>query len=188
MRVFREDQPFRNPYEWRYCFHSGAGHQQRQQATSDFGQQGNLTNQAQGTLSQFEGPVQQSPFYKALLNTGIQSTSNAYSNARANMRQKANAAGFGYSQPVAQGTDDQLQAEEASAMAQVPTNATIAATQPALTAAGQTGALGMGYGQQGSGLLNANAQQQGGLYNSLLNIGQGGIQGAGAYYGAQRRH
>jgi hypothetical protein len=163
--------------------HSGAAHQQRQQATSDFGQQGNLTNQAQGTLSQFEGPVQQSPFYKALLTTGIQNTSNAYDTATSNMRQRANAAGFGYNQPVEQGAENQVRQQETSALANVPQQATIAATQPALAAAGQTGAMGMGYGQQGTSLLNPNAAQTGSFYNQLLNLAQTGMQG-GAQYAA----
>jgi hypothetical protein len=157
-------------------FHSGAAHQQRAQATTDFGQQGNLTGQAQGTLGQFEGPVQNSPFYKSLLNTGIQSTSNAYQNARSNMRQQANAAGFGYSQPAAQGADNQLQAQEASAMANVPQQAMLGAAPLSMQAAGQTGQMGMGYGGQGAGLIGSNASDVMGLYNQ--GIQQGGKIGA----------
>lgn len=147
-----------HPAELRYCFHSGAGHQQRQQASSDFNAQSGLTKQAQGTLGQFEGPVQQSPFYKALLTQGTEGTSNAYNQARSNMRARANQAGFGYTQPVEQGGENQLDAAEASSLARVPNEAMLEATGPALSAAGQTGAMGMGYGSQGAGLLNPNAQ------------------------------
>lgn len=152
-------------------FHSGAGHQQRRQATSDFGQQGQLTGQAQGTLGQFEGPVNQSPFYKSLLATGIQDTSNAYQNARSNMRQQANAAGFGYNQPVTQGADNQLQAREASDMARVPMEAELGAAPLSLQAAGQTGSMGMGYGAQGAGLLNPNAKNTFDLYRQGIETG-----------------
>jgi hypothetical protein len=170
------------PVQIRYCFHSGAGHQQRAQATTDFGQQGNLTGQSQGTLGQFEGPVNQSPFYKSLLTTGIQDTSNAYQNARSSMRQNANAAGFGYAQPAAQGADNQLQAQEASALASVPQQAMLGAAPLSLQAAGQTGNMGMSAGQQGAGLLNANAQNTSGLYNNLLTAAIQGGAGAGAAF------
>lgn len=159
------------PAELRYCFHSGAAHQQRAQATSDLGKQGKLTDTAQGTFSQFEGPVAQSPFYKALLTTGIQNTSNAYQNARSNMRAKAAAAGFGYAQPVTQGADNQMDAAEASDLARVPNEAMIAAAPLSMKAGEDTAGMGMGYGQQGSGMLGANAAQTMGLYNSLLNTG-----------------
>lgn len=161
-------------------FHSGSGHQERKQATSDFGKQGQLTDTAQGTLSQFEGPVQQSPFYKALLTTGIQDTSDAYQTARSNMRANANAAGFGYNQPVTMGADNQLQAKEASALARVPQDAMIAATAPALTAAGDTAGMGMGYGTQGAGLLTNNTRNTTGLYNNLLGAAIQGAAGVGA--------
>jgi hypothetical protein len=161
---------------WHYfwagtLFHSGAAHQQRAQATSDFGQQKGLTGQAQGTLGQFEGPAQQSPFYKSLLTTGIQSTSDAYQNARSNMRQQANQAGFGYAQPATQGADNQLQAREASDMAKIPMEAELGTAPLSLQAAGQTGQMGMGYGSQGAGLLGQNAQDVMGLYRQGIQSG-----------------
>jgi hypothetical protein len=163
-------------------FHSGAAHQQRKQATADFGQQGNLTGQSQGTLGQFEGPVNQSPFYKSLLTSGIQDTSNAYQNARSSMRANANAAGFGYAQPATQGADNQLQAQEAFALANVPQQAMLGAAPLSLQAAGQTGNMGMGYGSQGTSLLGANAQNTMGLYNQLLGTAIQGGAGVGAAF------
>lgn len=126
------------------------------QQSGAMGQQNQLTGQAtgalgqaQGSLGQFEGPVQQSPFYKALLDTGISSTSGAYQNAQANMNQRANAAGFGYEQPINQGANAQLGAQEASALAQVPNTAMVEATRPELLAAGETAGIGRDYGQLG---------------------------------------
>jgi hypothetical protein len=168
-----------HPEMLRYCFHSGAGHQQRVQATNDFSQEGNLTNAAQSTDSQFEGPVQNSPFYKALLTTGIQNTSNAYQNARSSEAANAKAAGFGYNQPVAQGADNQLRAQETSALANVPDQAMEAAAPLSLEAAQNSGQMGLGYGNQGVSLLNANANKPS-IWQSLL---QTGMQSAGAAAG-----
>lgn len=174
-----------DPAVLRYCFHHGKTGQQKQaeqQANTDFQQQGQLTGEAQGTLGQFEGPVQQSPFYKALKTSGLEQTSSAYNNARSNMRQQAKSAGFGYAQPATQGADDQLQSQEAGALAQVPGQALTEATQPALAASAQTGGMGMGYGNQGAGLLNsAYGMQKGrsGLWNQLFQAGQSSGTGLG---------
>lgn len=118
---------------------------------ADLAQQKNLTGKAQGTLDQFEGPVQDSPFYKALLTTGIEGTSRAYDTARSNQRARANMSGFGYTQPVAQGGENQLQAQETSDLAKVPRDAALGTAPLALQAAGQTGSMGMGYGNQALG-------------------------------------
>lgn len=152
-------------------FHTGAGHQQRVQASTDFANQGNEANAAQSTNSQFEGPVQNSPFYKSLLTTGIQNTSNAYQNAASNTRANAAAAGFGANQPVAQGANNQLQAQEASALAQVPQTAMTEAAPLSLQASNQSGNLATSTGAQGTSLLNANAGNTTGLYNQLMQTG-----------------
>jgi hypothetical protein len=101
-----------------------------------------LTSQAQGSLDQFEGPnVQATPFYKELQTAGVQGTSNEYDNAIEGSRANASGAGFGYSQPVAEGATDALQTQEAGALAQVPAQATVEATQPELAATSQTAGL-----------------------------------------------
>lgn len=156
--------------------HAKSGQQKQAETVSsqDFAQQQKLTGQAQGTLGQFEGPVQQSPFYKAMLNTGIESTSQAYDNAAANQKQKANAAGFGYNQPVTQGADNQLRAQEAKSMADVPNQALLSTAPLALQASSQTGQMGMNAGAQGSNLnqqaYNMN-RGRGNFYNDLLRVG-----------------
>lgn len=180
-------------------FHSGKSGQQKvaeQQTGTSIGnqnadtqQQSNLTGAAQGTLGQFEGPVQNSPFYKSLLTTGIQNTSDAYQNAAANTKARANAAGFGYNQPVAQGADNQLQAQETSALAKVPQTAMAEAAPLSLEAAGQSGQMGMGYGNQALGWGNQaqgwnNAaygmnRNRSNMWNQLLQTGAGAAQGLG---------
>lgn len=130
---------------------------------------------AQNTLGQFEGPVQQSPFYKQLLTTNLQNTANNYGNLRSQARANANQAGFGYGSPNAQGNDTALQAQEAGALNQVPTTTALAATQPALQAAGASSQLGQA--QTGTGLQanqqygNMWQQSQNGLWNTIAGIG-----------------
>jgi hypothetical protein len=120
-----------------------------------------MTNTAQGTLSQFEGPVKDSPFYKSLLNTGLESTSAAYDRATSTARSRAKGAGFGYAQPVEQGAEAEIGARGAGALAKVPGEALLQASGPALQAAGTTGNIGTTVGGQGISALNTEA----GLYN-----------------------
>jgi hypothetical protein len=160
-----------------------AASQAQNQAT-----QTGLTNAAQGTLSQYEGPVQQSPFYKALLNTGISSTSRAYDQADTNMKRQAQAAGFGNQTPgsgVSQGAEDQLRSQEASAIGQLPNQAAIAAAPLGLQAAGTTAGEAATYGNEalgyGTEALNANqlaskiaaqnASSVQGLWKSIVELG-----------------
>jgi hypothetical protein len=133
-------KPKRSPVEDKV---GGVSDQERQQGMANQGT-------AQGTLSQFEGPVQDSPFYKALKTAGTESTANAYASAKSNTAARAKSAGFGYQQPVAQGAGEQIGAEEAKAQAQVPGRALMEASGPALSAAGTT--AGIGAAQQGVGL------------------------------------
>jgi hypothetical protein len=158
-------------------------------SATTFNQNQNLTNKAQGTLSQFEGPVQDSPFYKALKTTGIESTSNAYGNARSNLRQNANLSGFGYSQPATQGGEAELGAREASSLAAIPREAMVEATGPALEAARETGSLAGTQGQMSTGFSGQAAdlekqRQQNSLWNKMWSLPQAAAQGVGAYYGA----
>jgi len=167
-------------------FHHGKSGQQKvaeQQDAVSTGNAADFTKPAQSTLSQFEGPVQQSPFYKALLTTGTEATSRAYENAKANTAARARAAGFGYEQPVAQGAQSQMDAQEASALARVPQEATIAATQPALQAASTGAGAGLGWENTAQGWNDAAYRmnrQRGSWLDTLMKVGQGvaGIAGS----------
>jgi hypothetical protein len=119
-----------------------------QTSQQDQQQENTLASDAQGTLQQFEGPVQNSPFYKAMLTSGQENTTAAYNNAKQNLAQKAKMGGFGYSNPVATG-GGQLDAQEASTKAALPAQTALEASGPALQAAGQSGSMAMGYGNQG---------------------------------------
>ena len=129
----------------------GAGliNQGQQTASADQQQENTLSADAQGTLSQFEGPVQQSPFYKALLTSGQENTTAAYNNARSNVAEKAKASGFGYANPVATGSG-QLDAQEAGAKASLPARTATEVAPLSMEAADESGTLAMGYGHQGA--------------------------------------
>lgn len=105
---------------------------------------------AQGTLSQFEGPVQSSPYYKSLLTNGTEATSSAYNNVAANAKTAANKAGFNYTQPAATGAETEVQGQEAAALGSLPTKAAEAAAPLSVQAAQDT--AGIGASQQATGL------------------------------------
>jgi hypothetical protein len=146
-------------------------------------------DKAQGTLNQFEGPVQDSPFYKSLLTSGTEATSNAYNAATASERARANAAGINYTQPAEQGAENELRGSEATALGDLPGEAAVAATAPTLTAAGDTAGIGATEGSLGAQyftggavpLENAYQNAQSQFTNALLGIpgqvigGTGGI-------------
>jgi len=141
-------------------------------------------NTAQGTLSQFEGPVQDSPYYKALVSSGEDATSQAYQNAEEATRANANQAGFGYEQPVTQGAESAVQAQEASQLGQLPTQAMEAAAPLSMQAAGQTAGIGESQGQQGLGyfgdatsLEEQYQQMNQSFLNQLEGAGLGGLAG-----------
>lgn len=125
---------------------------QAQQTSQQLNERGNANQDtAQGTLSQFEGPVQDSPFYKSLLTSGTEATSDAYDNATANMRAKANQSGFNYTQPAEQGAEAEIGGREAKAIGDLPSEAAQQASQAALTAAGDTAQIGANQQQVGEG-------------------------------------
>ena len=145
-------------------------------------QQGDY-NSARSTTSQFSGPIDQSPFYKALYRTGTEGTSEAYNNARSNMRQRASAAGYGSQQPVEQGAETQLDVKEGQDLAKVGPNSLVAATQPALESAQISSGMGTAEGSQGASYWNSTipleqqyqtqlAQRNQAMWNALAQIPQ----------------
>lgn len=148
--------------------------------------QGKAYGRAQSTLGQFEGPVDQSPFYKSLLKAGTEGTANAYASAKSNTAARAKTAGFGYAQPVAQGAQDQIGSEEAKAQSRVPGEALTAATAPALAAAGQEAGMGTALGSTGSQYFGdaasmenayqeAAAQRSAAMWGALAQVGSAAV-------------
>ena len=133
--------------------------------TSDITTQQNLLNQNNSTGAQFEGPVTSSPYYKALVSAGTSATTGAYNNAQAAVRARANAAGYNYTQPVTQGAEAEQGTEEAQSLAQVPTQAAIAAVQPELQQEG------INSGEENTFSPNTPLSTSAGLYNQRQQIG-----------------
>ena len=154
--------------------------QQQESYQRGVGQQGRtegIIGRAQGTLGQFEGPVQESPFYKALLTQGTEATSRAYERAQGNVRARAHQAGFGYNQPVEQGAEAELGARGASELSSLPGRSMLQAAPLALEAAGQErGLAGVEEGLAGQSLgyaekIAPEAYKPSGLWSSLAKLG-----------------
>jgi hypothetical protein len=163
------------PEELRWCYTSAKTGQQKvaegQQGQTAQNSQAALANSnqneatAQGTFSQFEGPVQNSPFYKALLTSGTEATTNAYDTAKANANARANQAGFGYNQPIAQGAQNEINSRETSSLAALPREAMTATAPLALQAGQDTAQLGESQGQQALGWNQASQNWNNDAYN-----------------------
>jgi hypothetical protein len=135
--------------------------------------------QAQNTLSQFEGPVQSSPYYKSLVATGTDATSNAYQSALEQQRANAAQGGFGYEQPVTQGAETGVAAQEAGALARIPAQAAQQASGAALQAAGTTAGMGEAAGSQANQALSTELQGQE-FYDQMQNQFLQNLAGAGS--------
>lgn len=146
---------------------------------------------AQDTLSQFEGPITSSPYYKSLVATGTDATSNAYENAKAATAARARQAGFGYETPIGEAASRETEGAEAGALARVPTQAIEATAPLELEAAKATGELGTSELESGNRLFAGGVvpleeeymKRKQDFTNRLWNMGSaaitGGLQGAG---------
>lgn len=176
-----------------------SGQAKREQVIGDSerGKRDDILHSTNPFLNSFLGPdATKTPFYHTLLTTGLESTGRAYEGARAATRLRARASGFGYEQPLEQGSEDQLGAAEASDMSRVPREALSEAIQPGLQAsaiktsqAGQyNGApyenvnAGLLTGQQGAFQYAQNRRDQllAQLSHIGSNIGTNGGQGWGS--------
>src|ERR1035441_5837279 len=127
--------------------------------TLGYGQQGQdaqkatgLADQVTANNSQFNGPVQQTPYYKSLLQSGTSSTNAAYDNAARNLKQSMQGAGVSGASGAAAGNTAAMGAQRAGALGQVGTNAVQGATQmqqganaQQLQTAGMFSGAGLGY-------------------------------------------
>lgn len=154
---------------------SAAENQLNSVGTSDVATQNKLLADTNATTSQFEGPIDQSPYYKAMLSAGTSATTGAYKGAQAAVRARANAAGYGTS-PVGTGAQDQVSASEAHDLSQLPSQSLIAATQPALESAGITAGEQQTYNpnnplSSAASLSNQRSQIGRSFLSSLVNAG-----------------
>jgi hypothetical protein len=128
--------------------------QQQDQATQNAAY-GNVNS----TDSNFSGPTQNTPYYKAMVASTSDATSNAYQNAQANAAQSAQQAGFGQSSPIGQAASREVTGAEATQQAQIPAQAMEQTAPLQLQAAGQQLSEGTAAGQQGEGYENIAANQ-----------------------------
>jgi hypothetical protein len=151
-----------------------------QQSTADQAQTNNLTNQVNQNNSQFNGPVQNTPYYKALLQQGTTSTNQAYDSASRNLKTSMEGAGVGGSSGAAAGNNAAMASQRASTLSQVQPSATTNATnmqmnanQQSLQEAGMYSGAGLGYfGGANQDEQNA-LQRQSSMYAGLLQAGMG---------------
>lgn len=109
--------------------------QDRAGQASQYKAAGSDLSASRGTLANFEGNTVDSPYYKSMLATSTDATTKAYDSAKASSRSRANAAGFGYTQPIAQGSENEINAREAGALAGLPAKAMEAVAPMQLEAA-----------------------------------------------------
>src|SRR5262245_36255753 len=95
-----------------------------------------LEGQNEGELGQFTGPAGDTPFYRNEVQLGRASTARASDTATAGTRAAAHSAGYGCEQPIAEAADRSLDAQEASAPADVPRYALSDSANLGLQAAG----------------------------------------------------
>lgn len=107
-----------------------------QTANTDIAARGKSQGEADSSLSQFEGPVENTPFYRSMVTAGTDATHKSFDAERGNTAMQARAAGFGYEQPVTQGAQSQVNDSEAKAQAAVPQQALQATAPLTMQAAG----------------------------------------------------
>jgi hypothetical protein len=113
---------------------------------------------ARGTLSEFEGPVGDSPYYKSLVASSTDATSNAYENAKAASAGRAAQSGFGYGSPIGAAASREAEGTEAGALAGIPAKSYAAAAPLSLQAAGQSAQMGASEGGEALGYFGDEAK------------------------------
>jgi hypothetical protein len=150
------------------------------QATQDQQATNQLAGNVTANNNQFNGPVQQTPYYKSLLQQGTTSTNQAYDNASRNMRASMEGAGVSGASAASAGNNEAMGAQRAAALGTVGTSATQAATQTQLQSnaqqlqeAGMYSGAGLGYYSGGNQAEQNQLNQQGSMWNALLKAGVG---------------
>lgn len=139
------------------------------------------------TDANLTGPTTSTPFYKSLLATSTDATTNAYDSAKSASRARANAAGFGNSQPITQGGQSEIEAREAGALSRLPAQAMEATVPLQLEASGQQLSEGGTLGTEGqqsfetaANLNNAYQQRRQGFIDNLIGTSKQAAAGAAA--------
>ena len=151
-----------------------------QQSAADVNKTNQLTDTVNQNNSQFNGPVQQTPYYKSLLKAGTDSTNQAYDNASRNLKMSMEGAGVSGASGAVQGNTAAMGAQRASSLGQVQTGAVSEATnkqmqadQQALQEAGMYSGAGLGYFGGANQAESDRLNRQGSFWNGLLQAGTG---------------
>ena len=80
----------------------------------------------EGGLAQYEGPLEDTAFYRAQVRRGTEATARSFDQSRVAMRGRARSAGFGYEQPASIGSEGAIEQGRAAALSRVPGEAAIA--------------------------------------------------------------
>jgi hypothetical protein len=129
------------------------------QQEADQSTQNTAYGNVNSTDANFSGPTQNTPYYKSLVASTSDATSNSYQNAQANTAQAAQQAGFGQSSPIGQAASREVVGAEAAKQAQIPAQAMQQTAPLQLEAANQQLSEGTAAGQQGEGYENIAANQ-----------------------------
>ena len=161
---------------------------------ADQAAQGKAYGTANATDANFTGSTQDTPYYKSLVATGTDATSNAYQNAQANSIAQAKEAGFGQETPIGQAASREATGAEAGALAEIPAKAAAATAPLQLEASGQQlqegtalGNEGVQYSEQATGLEEQYQKMNQDFWNKMLQMGEGaaaGAAGGGGFAGA----
>lgn len=150
--------------------------QQQQDVAGQKAAYGNVN----ATDANFAGKTQDTPYYKSLLASSTDATSNAYENAKAGSAARAKQAGFGQDSPIGQAASRETEGAEAGALAKLPAEATAATAPLQLEASGQQlqegtalGQQGLGYEQNAGDLNKAYQQRKAAFTNQLIGSGMG---------------
>jgi len=159
---------------------STAEKQGYQQSGADQQKTDQQTGIVNANLDQYNGPVQNTPYYKSLLQAGTTSTNQAYDNATRNLKASMEGAGVSGASGAAAGTVAGAGAQRAGALGKVGTDATQAASEMQMRAnaqrlqeAGMYSGAGLGYFSVASQAEKNRLNSQGSLFNSLLQAGAG---------------
>jgi len=140
------------------------------------GQQERLSGAAEtGVAPYLAGSQGMSQFRQGLGSQAASALATGGENALSNIRQRAQAAGFGFQQPITFGAEAGLQGELAKQRAQIPFQVAQAAAPLELQAAGQEAGLA----QQAMQGYQADQQRKAALWGALAGIGTGLIPGVG---------
>ena len=127
--------------------------------------------QAGATAARFGAPdaMGLTAFQQALRNSRTAATSSAFDNARSRSRERAQAAGMDYTQPITQSNDAAIENARAQAIGNIPGEVAMQSAPLEFQAAN----LGLAAGQQRNVMDEQRRKRTGGIASGLAKVGVG---------------